>query len=344
LHTRFPFFFAAFYTTLEYPARVLQKVKGTVWHADGFSVGTQHQKLGKKRHGIEQCKTPTAPVIPAPSNVVPLPVRTAKRSKNLPVSSASSDAASVASSLASSQSGAHRFLEQPRVDCMAMLARDIKSPLMVILGSADGLLQAAKQRGADREENYLERLKSNTHTIQILLANYLDVARIEAEELSITKKPVSLHEILSRLEQHSSPEAQRRQIGLSFELQDEDLTVHGDELALERVFTNLLTNALKFTPADGRISVQTAVQGEEAVVTIADTGPGIAPGETQTVFEKYRQTLVGMQQEGTGLGLFVVKTLVEAHGGRTTVESTLGKGSRFSVFLPLAQAQNKDVS
>jgi signal transduction histidine kinase len=223
---------------------------------------------------------------------------------------------------------------------MAMLAHDIKSPLMVILGSADALLQAAKQRGADSEENYLERLKSNTHTIQILLANYLDVARIEAEKLGIIKKPVILHEILSGLEHHYRPEAQRRQISLSFELQDEGLTVNGDRPALERVFTNLLTNALKFTSADGRISVQTAVQGEEAVVTVIDTGPGIAPGETQTIFEKYRQTLVGMQQEGTGLGLFIVKTLVEAHGGRTAVESALGKGSRFSVFLPLAPAAN----
>lgn len=129
---------------------------------------------------------------------------------------------------------------------------------MVILGSADTLLQAAKQRGADSEESYLERLKSNTHTIQFLLANYLDVARIEAEELNITN---------------------------------------------------------------------------------IDTGSGIAPGETPMIFEKYWQTLVGMQQEGTGLGLFVVKTLVEVHGGRTAVESALGEGSRFSVFLPLAQAE-----
>jgi signal transduction histidine kinase len=220
---------------------------------------------------------------------------------------------------------------------MAMLAHDIKSPLMVILGSADALLQAAKQRGADSEENYLERLKSNTHTIQILLANYLDVARIEAEKLGIIKKPVILHEILSGLEHHYRPEAQRRQISLSFELQDEGLTVNGDRPALERVFTNLLTNALKFTSADGRISVQTAVQGEEAVVTVIDTGPGIAPGETKAIFEKYRRTLVGMQHEGAGLGLFIVKTLVEAHGGRTAVESAFGEGSRFSVFLPLAQ-------
>ena len=126
---------------------------------------------------------------------------------------------------------------------------------------------------------------------------------------------------------------------MAFELQGESLIVNGDGPALERVFTNLLTNALKFTAMDGRVSMQTAVQGEEAVVVISDTGPGIAPGETQAIFEKYRQTLVGMQREGTGLGLFVVKTLVEAHGGRVAVESALGKGSRFSVFLPLVQAK-----
>lgn len=303
--------------------------------ADRFSVDAQNQKLGKKRQGIDQGNTPPAPVMPASSNVVPLPVRSAKGSKNLPVSRASPSIVATGSL----QSRTHRFLEQHQVDCMAMLAHDIKSPLMVILGSADALLQAAKQRGAESEENYLERLKSNTHTIQTLLANYLDVARIEAEELSITKKLVGLNELLSRLQQDYSSEAQRRQIGLSFELQDAELIVYGDGAALERVFSNLITNALKFTPADGHISVQTAVQNEEAVITVTDTGPGIAPGETHTIFEKYRQTLVGMQQEGTGLGLFVVKTLVEAHGGRAVVKSTLGKGSRFSVFLPLVQAK-----
>ncbi len=105
------------------------------------------------------------------------------------------------------------------------------------------------------------------------------------------------------------------------------------------MFTNLLTNALKFTPAGGRISVQTAVSGEEAVVTVIDTGPGIASGETRTIFEKYRQTLVGMQQEEIGLGLLIIKTLLEAHAGRTVVESAFGKGSRLSVLLPLAQAE-----
>ena len=139
-------------------------------------MGAQNQKLGKKRDGIDQCNTPTAPVMPSPSNVVLLPVRTVKRPKNLFVSPGSSDRGDTGSP----QSPAHRFLEQHRVDCMAMLAHDIKSPLMVILSSADALLQAARQRGAESEENYLERLKSNTHTIQSLLANYLDVARIEA--------------------------------------------------------------------------------------------------------------------------------------------------------------------
>ena len=93
------------------------------------------------------------------------------------------------------------------------------------------------------------------------------------------------------------------------------------------------------SPLNGRISIQTAVSGEEAVVTVIDTGPGIASGGTQTIFEKYRQTLVGMQQEEIGLGLFIIKTLVEAHAGRTVVESALGKGSRLSVLLPLAQAE-----
>ena len=92
---------------------------------------------------------------------------------------------------------------------------------------------------------------------------------------------------------------------------------------------------LSTSPAHGRISVRAAVQREEAVVTVIDAGPGIGPKEIQIIFEKYRQTLVGMRQEGTGFGPFIAKTLVEAYGGRT-----VGEGSRFSVFLPLAEADS----
>jgi signal transduction histidine kinase len=104
---------------------------------------------------------------------------------------------------------------------------------------------------------------------------------------------------------------------------------------LERIFANLLHNAIKFTPELGRITVSSERQRDErVVVAVADTGPGLAAEEVATIFEKYRQATSPNLQEGTGLGLSIVKALAEAHGGWVEVSSTPGQGASFMVFLP----------
>jgi len=112
--------------------------------------------------------------------------------------------------------------------------------------------------------------------------------------------------------------------------------IAGDPLALERVFANLMDNALRFTPELGRVRVSSAWRNSEVVVAVADTGPGVAPEEIPGLFEKYQRAAASQHRKGSGLGLFIVKALVEAHRGRVEVESTLGNGSCFSVFLPIA--------
>jgi signal transduction histidine kinase len=118
-------------------------------------------------------------------------------------------------------------------------------------------------------------------------------------------------------------------------LQKQAPWVEGDPLALERIFANLIYNALKFTPKEGRVTISSASQGGEVAVTVADTGPGMLPEEIPLLFEKYRQANGGQRKEGSGLGLFIVKTLVEAHQGRVEVESKLGAGASFRILLPL---------
>jgi signal transduction histidine kinase len=106
---------------------------------------------------------------------------------------------------------------------------------------------------------------------------------------------------------------------------------------LERIFANLVHNALKFTPATGQVVVsahQRTNGAREVVVEVRDTGPGIAPEELSSLFVKYHRIAATRQQEGTGLGLFIVKTLVEAQGGQVEVESRLGQGTCFRILLP----------
>ncbi len=231
---------------------------------------------------------------------------------------------------------ARKELERQRAEFLTMLAHDIKSPLGNILGYIALLLDQVKERSATgEEENILLRLQSNAVTLHSLVTNYLELSRIEAGRLTLGKQPLAVNDLLRRVGQQYEGESQRRRITLEFHLQEELPAIEGDALALERIFANLLHNALKFTPELGRITVSSARQRDEmVVVAVADTGPGLAEEEVATIFEKYRQASSTTLQAGTGLGLSIVKALVEAHGGWVEVNSTPGQGTSFMVFLP----------
>jgi signal transduction histidine kinase len=224
-------------------------------------------------------------------------------------------------------------LGRQRADFLAMLAHDIKNPLGVILGCTEILLEEAHDRTTADTVHFLERLQSNALLVHSLVSNYLDFSRCEAGQLILTKQPLDLSTVLLQVVNRYEAEARLREITLTLRTHPEPPPIEGDPLALERIFTNLLHNALKFTPKHGQVTLSTTVQNGEVAVTVSDTGPGIAPHELPTLFERFRRASATRHREGIGLGLFIVKVLVEAHHGRIKVDSTPGQGCHFTVLF-----------
>jgi signal transduction histidine kinase len=235
---------------------------------------------------------------------------------------------------------ARKQTEEQRADFLAMLAHDIKNPLGVILGYSDLLLDEQEQGTLNAVEGIelLGKLKSNALTVHSLVTNYLDLSRIEAGHWEFPTELVNILDLLHKIGQQYETEARVRQLSLCVEQRESLPLVEGNALALERVFTNLLNNALKFTPQGGQVTLRAATASEEVKIEVHDTGPGIAQADIPLLFERYKRAEKDAYREGTGLGLFIVKALVTALGGRVEVTSTLGTGSCFSVFLPIVQS------
>jgi len=226
-------------------------------------------------------------------------------------------------------------LERRRSEFLALLSHDIKNPLSVLIGYADYLQQEAKQHGVVKSVEVLPWIKSSGLTILSLVNNYLDLARIEEQPLTLEYEPVGINDLLRRIGHQYEGEALHRNITFTLSLQEKLPLVEGDPVAIDRILSNLVYNALKFTPPKGKVTITSALRGQEVVITVADTGPGIAAEEIPLLFEKYRRSIGSRQKAGLGLGLFIVKTLVERHGGRIDVESVVDSGTQFHVVLPI---------
>ncbi len=232
---------------------------------------------------------------------------------------------------------ARKALDQQRQEFLTMLTHDIKSPLSVVLGYSELLLDNNGQQSVEQQEKDLRQLQENVRTVFSLVENYLNVSRFEDGQLSLEKKPIEINTLLTQVGQQYEAEARQRRVTLTFALQPDLPVLQGDALALIRVVSNLVSNALKFTPREGCITVSSEWRNGEVIATVADTGPGIPAEEVPLLFEKYHRGTTSREVEGTGLGLFIAKTLVEAHGGHIEVHTAPKHGANFSLVLPIPQ-------
>ena len=215
----------------------------------------------------------------------------------------------------------------------AMLVHDLRNPLMVIGAILDGALDS--QSLADGRIAY--------QGVRKLLDTMLELSKNDATQPAAHPSLLDIGELVTRTVRLGQYVAEHRTIELNCKIPSPPLMVLGDPEQLTRVFSNLIGNALKFTPSGGKVNLDVCEERGAGVesglrfarITVADTGAGIAPEELPFVFETYRQGNAGKQQGGVGLGLAIVARIVAAHGGRVRVLSQLNVGTEFHVLLPL---------
>jgi signal transduction histidine kinase len=218
---------------------------------------------------------------------------------------------------------------------LANMSHELRTPLNAIIGFSQLLRQQLFGPINEKQEEYVDDILSSGNHLLSLINDVLDLSKVEAGQVELEVADFSLREALQRGVVMLRERATQNGVRVELEQAPSVDIVRGDERRVRQVVFNLLSNAVKFTPSGGSVVVATERTDGEVQVSVADTGPGIAPVDRERIFEEFQQTEVGVKQrEGTGLGLALSRRLVELHGGRIWVESEPGHGSRFVFTLP----------
>ena len=227
-------------------------------------------------------------------------------------------------------------LDRMKSEFLNTVSHELRTPLTAIKAFAEILLDNEGE-DIDTQMEFLGIINKEADRLTRLINNLLDLSRIEAGRMNWHFEPSDLEELVTNASQTLRPAAEKKEVNYVIEHLSEGLPVHCDFDKMQQVFTNLIGNALKFTPTGGTVTMSTRRVGDKAEVVIADSGMGIAPEFHAKIFEKFGQVDTSETREikGSGLGLPIARSIVEAHKGTLTVDSEAGKGARFIVRLPL---------
>ncbi|WP_287155690.1 ATP-binding protein [Candidatus Solincola tengchongensis] len=231
-----------------------------------------------------------------------------------------------------------RRLEKAKSEYVSMVAHEIRTPLTSIQGFSE--MASSADTPPEKRMEYYRIILSESERLSRLVTNLLNLSRIEAG-LELNRVPVNIPELIngeldffrSQTDIHSLEYSGSRAIP----------TVYADPERLRQVIQNLLSNAIKYSPAGGKVEVTTGLEGKYVTISVRDEGIGIPPEDLPRIFERFsrleREEVTGIS--GTGLGLTIVKHLVDLHGGKITARSEPGKGSTFTVYLPIRGGENR---
>jgi PAS domain S-box-containing protein len=234
---------------------------------------------------------------------------------------------------------AARHANLARDEVLGVVSHDLRNPLSAISMCARVLDESPPVNDADRRE-LLATIQESTEWMNHLIEDLLDVSNIERGRLSLETRPEEPSQIALQALHMFEVEAQANGIALEARLPTNMPLVVADRTRVVQVLSNLLRNAIKFTPRDGRIEICAEPRERAVVFSVTDTGPGISVEKQARVFDRYWQSSAGARQRGAGLGLSIAKGIVEAHGGRIWVRSVPGEGSEFAFTIPQAEARS----
>jgi PAS domain S-box-containing protein len=227
-----------------------------------------------------------------------------------------------------------KALEREKANLISMFAHDMKSPLISIQGFAHRLLQNTEEMDEEKRKKYLKIIRKEASKLELLMDGFLEYSRLQTGRLNFNFTPTSLDKEL--LELYETYQTKCSQNGIQFEVRNMETlpVIEADSKYLQRVFSNILDNALKYSRDKGLITVTTQHTDQYIMVKIKDRGTGIDSKDLPYIFDPFYQGCGEKKGKGYGLGLAVVKAIVDGHGGKIFVESELGKGSVFTVALP----------
>jgi signal transduction histidine kinase/ligand-binding sensor domain-containing protein/CheY-like chemotaxis protein len=222
----------------------------------------------------------------------------------------------------------------------ANISHEFRTPLTLILGPLQSLISLSKDDKTKQDLNIMQR---NAHRLQNLINQLLNLSKLESGKMKLQAREENIVALINGYIQSFESLAKQKKIALNFKSTEENIPVFVDKDKIEKILFNLLSNAFKFTGVGGLIEVAVSCNGSAATdfveIKISDTGPSIPPDKLTHIFDRFYQAddSYTKDQEGSGIGLALTKELVELHHGKITVDSQLGEGTLFTVFLPLGK-------
>jgi signal transduction histidine kinase len=231
----------------------------------------------------------------------------------------------------------YQHIEELRREAVTALSHDLKDPLSTIDGYAEMVADATPVE----RNNYMRSIRQSARQALDLVHNELDAAAVEGRSMVVNREPVNINELVQKVVDVYRISAETKGVRVTTSPADNCPPLAADPQLLSRAIGNLVSNAIKYTDANGLVEITTAAPPGHVTVNVRDTGCGIAPPAQHRLFQKYARVATSAAVEGSGLGLYIVRRVAEGHGGAVSVSSDLGKGSTFTLSLPVAPGNER---